>query len=114
LIEQLGIIAVAIMVISYAFENRHPHFVLAFAFWLLTGSLLRVVDRLDAISCRRRYVVDNCIETLGSKTLAIIVRTKTLCFICSSVQLHKQFLKTTGQFLNEAKIMAAGSAEPAA
>ena len=31
-IEFIGIIAISIMVISYALEDRHPHFIAAFAF----------------------------------------------------------------------------------
>lgn len=62
--EQLGIIAVAIMVSTYALEHRHPTFVLLFAFgcalavsyaWLIGSIPFVAAEGIWAIIAFRRW-----------------------------------------------------------
>jgi hypothetical protein len=62
--EHLGLVAVAIMVASYALEHRHRHFVLAFAFgcalaafyaWLIGSLPFMIAEGIWSLIALRRW-----------------------------------------------------------
>ncbi|MHA7775125.1 hypothetical protein [Roseibium sp. M-1] len=64
MVEHLGLVAVVIMVASYALENRHPLFILAFSAgcllasvyaWLIGSIPFLIAEGLWAIIAFRRY-----------------------------------------------------------